>query len=381
MNGTFADALAALPMLDTIERARDASPREVEAALARAEHRGGELEAHDFAALISPAALPLLERAARAAHRASAERFGKTILLYAPLYLSNECVSTCVYCGFSRENAVARRTLTLDETLAEARTLAARGFHHLLLVTGEHPKAASLASLCEAVAALRAAGVASVSVEIAPLDVGGYRALALAGADGLVVYQETYDRETYRRVHLGGPKRDYDWRLAAPERGARAGMRRLGIGALLGLADWRAEAIALFAHARFLLRDAWRCALTVSLPRLRPAAGDYAPAHPVSDRDLVQLLVALRLALPDVGIAISTREPPALRDRLVPLGVTQMSAGSRTEPGGYSHPREAEPQFEVEDARTPEEVAAAIARLGYDPVWKDWEEALHERAG
>ncbi|HVH07023.1 MAG TPA: radical SAM protein, partial [Myxococcota bacterium] len=320
---------------------------------------GGELEAHDFAALISPAAVAVLERAARAAHRATAERFGKTILLYAPLYLSNECISTCVYCGFSRENAVARRTLTLDETLAEARTLAARGFHHLLLVTGEHPKAASLGSLCEAVAALRAAGVASVSVEIAPLDVGGYRALALAGTDGLVVYQETYDRETYGRVHLGGPKRDYDWRLA----------------------DWRAEAIALFAHARFLLRDAWRCALTVSLPRLRPAAGDYAPAHPVSDRDLVQLLVALRLALPDVGIAISTRESPTLRDRLVPLGVTQMSAGSRTEPGGYSHPREAEPQFEVEDTRTPEEVAAAIARLGYDPVWKDWEEALHERAG
>ena len=147
-------------------------------------------------------------------------------------------------------------------------------------MTGEHPKAASLASLCEAVAALRAAGVASVSVEIAPLDVGGYRALALAGADGLVVYQETYDRETYGRVHLGGPKRDYDWRLAAPERGARAGMRRLGIGALLGLADWRAEAIALFAHARFLLRDAWRCALTVSLRGFAPPPATTHPRIP-----------------------------------------------------------------------------------------------------
>ncbi|MFN0150549.1 MAG: 2-iminoacetate synthase ThiH, partial [bacterium] len=338
---------------------------------------GAELDARDFAALLAPAAAASLERAARAAHTITAERFGKTILLYAPLYLSNECVSTCLYCGFSRGNDVARRTLSIDEAVAETRLLTARGFQHILLVTGEHPKAASLPYLAEAVRALRATGVASVSVEIAPLDVAGYRELAVAGADGLVVYQETYDRATYARLHLGGPKQDYDRRLAAPERGADGGMRRLGIGALLGLADWREEALVLYAHARFLLRRAWRCALTVSLPRLRPAAGGFAPAHAVTDREFVQLLVALRLALPDAGISISTREPAALRDRLIPLGVTQMSAGSRTDPGGYSDPSAAEPQFEIEDDRSPEEVAAAITRAGYDPVWKDWEEALH----
>jgi 2-iminoacetate synthase len=376
--GTFAEALAASDVAALAARAHAAGLSEADASLDRAAARGAEMPAHDFAALLAPAALTSLERAAALARRVTAERFGRTVLLYAPLYLSNECVSTCLYCGFSRPNDVARRTLTLDETAREARLLAARGFRHILLVTGEHPKAVPVPYLERAVAATRALGFSSIGIEVAPLEIDEYRVLARAGADGLVVYQETYDRETYASVHLGGPKRDYDDRLAAPERGADAGMRRLAIGALLGLHDWRDEAIALFAHARFLQRRAWRCAITISLPRLRPAAGGYVPSHEVSDRDLVQLLVALRLGLPDAGISISTREPAALRDRLVPLGVTQMSAGSRTEPGGYTAPREAEPQFAIEDTRSPEEVAAALGRLGFDPVWKDWEEALHE---
>ncbi len=373
----FEEALGALPMGDLLERARGATVAAAADALARAESTRAGCGLDDFAALLSPGAARLLESAAAAAHRVAIERFGRTVLLYAPLYLSNECVNTCTYCGFSFENEVARRTLAPDEIRDEARILTARGFRHVLLLTGEHWGATPIDYIADAIRITREAGASSVAIEVAPLGVAEYRALAGAGADGLVAYQETYDRAAYALHHVRGKKRDFAWRLGTPERGALAGMRRLGIGFLLGLHDWRADAIALAAHARFLQRHAWRCTLTLSLPRLRHAAGEFAPPHPVSDREFVQLLVALRLALPDTGIALSTREAPALRDRLVPLGVTQMSAGSRTEPGGYAHPLEAEPQFDIEDRRPPDEVAAAIARIGYDPVWKDWEEALH----
>ncbi len=373
----FEETLDALPMRELLERARGATVAAAADALARAESRRAGCELDDFAALLSPGAARLLESAAAAAHRVAIERFGRTVLLYAPLYVSNECVNTCTYCGFSYDNDVARRTLAPAEIRDEARILAGRGFRHILLLTGEHWSATPVDSIADAIRIVRDAGASSVAIEVAPLGVAEYRALAEAGADGLVAYQETYDRAAYARHHVRGKKRDFAWRLGTPERGALAGMRRLGIGFLLGLHDWRADAIALAAHARFLQKRAWRCTLTVSLPRLRHAAGEFEPPFPVPDREFVQLLVALRLALPDVGIALSTREAPAFRDRLVPLGVTQMSAGSRTEPGGYAHPLEAEPQFAIEDLRSPDEVAAAIARLGYDPVWKDWEEALH----
>jgi 2-iminoacetate synthase len=291
--------------------------------------------------------------------------------LFAPLYVSNECVSTCTYCGFSAGNDVARRTLAPDEVLTEARVLLERGFRHLLLVAGEHARILSKDYLVDCVRLL-APEVPSISVEVQVWDNETYRRLVEAGCEGLVVYQETYDRGTYADVHLKGKKRNYDWRLAAPDRGAEAGMRRLGIGALLGLhPDWRSEALVVGAHARALLQRWWRCDLTVSLPRLRPAAGDFAPQDPVDDAELAQLICALRLFLPDVGLSLSTREPPVLRDALVPLGITQMSAGSHTEPGGYAAPSEAEAQFEVADTRSPGEVAARLQAAGYDPVWRD----------
>lgn len=327
----------------------------------------------DFAALLSPAAVPALEDLAARAHRTTVRRFGRTIHLFAPLYLSSECVSVCTYCGFSAGNDVARRTLSPAEVLAEAEQLTARGFRHLLLVAGEHARVVSRDYLVECVRLL-APRVPSLSVEVQVWDTATYRRLVEAGCDGLVVYQETYDRDLYASVHRKGKKRNFDWRLAGPDRGAEAGMRRLGIGALLGLhPDWRLEALAVAAHARALVRRWWRCELTVSLPRLRPAAGEAGTGHPVDDRSFVQLLCALRLLLPDVGLVLSTREPPALRDALLPLGVTHLSAGSSTEPGGYAAPGEAEPQFEVADTRAPAEVAAMVRRAGYDPVWKDWE--------
>lgn len=333
----------------------------------------GRGRAADLPVLLSAAAADRLEDMAAAAHRLTRQRFGRAVRLFAPLYLSNECVSVCTYCGFSAGNEIARRTLSVEEAVAEAKALVDRGFRHVLLVAGEHARIVSKGYLEEVVKAL-SPFVPQLSVEVQVWDEATYGRLVAAGCDGLIVYQETYDEATYADVHRLGKKRNAAWRLAAPDRGAAAGMRHLGIGALLGLhGDWRSEALAVAAHAEALTRRWWRCEVQVSLPRLRPAAGGYEPADPVDDRSFTQLVCALRLCLPDVGISMSTREPAALRDALVPLGVTTLSAGSHTEPGGYAEESDAEPQFEISDDRSPAEVAAALVALGYDPVWKDWQ--------
>lgn len=366
--GTAAADLLATDLGLLRARAAGATAADVERAL-----RAARPTLADFAALVSPAAAPRLEDLARRARDITVRRFGRTIHLFAPLYLSNECVSVCTYCGFSAGNEIARRTLPVDEVVAEARTLTDRGFRHLLLVAGEHARIVSKDYLVDCARAL-APEVPSLSVEVQVWDTATYRRLVEAGCDGLVVYQETYDRDLYAEVHRKGKKRNYDWRLAAPDRGAQAGMRRLGIGALLGLhPDWRREALAVAAHAQSLLRRWWRCELTVALPRIRPAAGDVSAAHPVDDAAFVQVLCALRLLLPDVGLVLSTRERPELRDALLHLGITHLSAGASTEPGGYNHPDGAEPQFEVADTRSTAEVAAVVREAGYDPVWKDWQ--------
>ena len=296
--------------------------------------------------------------------------------MYAPLYLSNECLTTCVYCGFARELPIARKTLSLEETLEEARYLASKGFRSILLLTGEHQRLTGVEFLEDRIRGL-AAEVPSLSIEVQVWSEEEYRRLAAAGCDGVVIYQETYHPETYAEVHLAGKKRQYEWRLLGPERAARAGMRRLGIGALLGLHhDWRYEAIATAAHARFLTTRYWRSQVNVSVPRLRPSAAGYQPRNPVSDRELVQLVCALRLVLPDSGLVISARESPEVRDGLFQLGITHTSAGSHAEPGGYNKPKEATEQFEVADLRSPEDVARRLRELGYEPVWEDWATVL-----
>ena len=327
----------------------------------------------EVASLLGPASSGELEAMALRSHRATLAHFGRTIRFFAPLYLSNECITTCTYCGFAATNeTIVRRTLGPAEAMAEAAELTSRGFRHLLLVSGEHPRIVNRDYLAGVVETL-APTVPSLSIETQVWDTPTYRRLHEAGCEGVVVYQETYDETTYRAVHLKGRKRNYGWRREAPERAAEAGMRRLGIGVLLGLApDWRADVLALVAHARELQRVAWRCEITVSLPRLRPCAGGIVPQSVVSDRDFVQLVCALRLALPEVGIVMSTREAPRLRDHLVRIGVTHMSAGSHTEPGGYLRPGEAEPQFDIEDDRPVEAVAASVRSAGYEVVWKDW---------
>ena len=365
-HGSAAADLLATDLSGPVRLASTATCDDVDRAL-----RAGRRSLVDLGALLSPAAAGRLEEMAALAHAASVRRFGRVVRLFAPLYLSNECVSTCTYCGFSAGNEIARRTLSPVELGAEARALRSRGFRHVLLVAGEHARIVSKDYLADCVRAL-AVDVPSISLETQVWDTATYRRLVEAGCEGLVVYQETYDRGTYAACHLKGKKRNYDWRLGAPDRGAEAGMRSLTIGALLGLhPDWRHEVLALAAHAQALVRRWWRCEVAVSVPRLRPAAGEFEPARPVDDREYVQILCALRLALPDVGITLSTRESAAFRDAAFRLGVTQMSAGSHTEPGGYAEPGQADPQFEVSDTRSPAEVAAALRDAGYDPVWKD----------
>ncbi|HLH54188.1 MAG TPA: 2-iminoacetate synthase ThiH [Verrucomicrobiae bacterium] len=361
-----------------------------------------QLNLYDFAALISPAGSNQLEELGQKARRLTQQRFGRVIRLFAPLYLSNECINNCKYCGFSRDNPIFRVTLSLDEVRQEARELVRQGFRNILLVSGEHPKFISNAYLENCVRAVHEFAPA-ISLEVGPMETSDYEPLVQAGAEGLVVYQETYDPEVYAEMHVSGPKRNFSWRLDTPERAYTAGFRRLGIGALYGLADWRYEALCLAAHTQYLLRTCWKAWLTVSLPRLRPCAGEFQPRTGMDDRAMTQLVCAFRLMFPDVGLVLSTRESPNLRDGLVPLGITLMSAGSHTEPGGYTgagsgalHHTErgrivelgasewaanegalrATGQFNIADERSPAEVAQTLKRLGYEPVWKDWDAAI-----
>ncbi len=344
-----------------------ATPADVERALA-AERPSDD----DLIALFSPAAARYLEPLAQRAAALTERRFGKVIQLYAPVYLTNECVNKCAYCGFSHELEIPRVTLTPARVLAEAEILHAQGFRHILLVAGEDRRAVNLPYLKEVVAALNDRFEA-ISIEIQPLEREEYRELVDAGVDGLVIYQEVYDPRLYVKYHLAGPKRNYRKRLRAIEAGGEAGMRTLGVGALLGLAPWRPEAVMVARHARWLMRRFWRARIAVSFPRIRAQAHEYQPDYPVSDADLVQMICAMRIALPDAELVLSTREPARLRDRLLGLGITRTSAGSSTVPGGYTSHDHAGEQFEIEDSRSPAEVASVIADLGFEPVWKDFD--------
>jgi 2-iminoacetate synthase len=366
---TFAEALAGVAFERLLVVANQAPAALVDRALATA---AIERTLEDVAALLSPEAGRRLEDLAAASRALTLARFGRTMRMYAPLYLSNECLTTCVYCGFARELPIVRKTLSPDETRAEARWLLGQGFRSILLLTGEHERLTGVEFLQERIRAL-AEEVPNIAIEVQVWSEDEYRRLADAGCDGVVIYQETYHPETYSRVHLAGRKRHFEWRLLGPERAARAGIRRVGIGALLGLhEDWRYEALAMAAHARFLIKRYWRTNVTVSVPRMRPSPAGWQPRTEVTDRALVQLICALRLGLPDAGIVISARESAELRDGLFRIGVTHTSAGSHTEPGGYTEPEESTGQFEVADLRSPAEVAARLRHLGYEPVWEDW---------
>ncbi|MEM9081366.1 MAG: 2-iminoacetate synthase ThiH [Verrucomicrobiota bacterium] len=359
-----------------------------------------------FENLLTPKTDPQLESLVQQSVRTTRRHFGKTIRLFAPLYVSNECVNNCSYCGFSRDNTdILRTTLTPDQVMAEAKHLHAQGFRNLLLVAGEHPKFVSEGYLQQIIRDLTPL-FPTIGLEVGPMEDHQYRELVQAGAEGLVVYQETYHRDTYTQLHTAGPKKKFNWRLECPERAYTGGFRRIGIGALFGLADWRHEALSLAAHLEYLSKHCWKASLTVAFPRMRPYAGNYQyspdPDRYLSDRQLVQLIAATRICFPTVGIVVSTREPADLRNNLLPLGPTHMSAGSATDPGGYTGAgtddlhhtqkgrrveieatetrKRATEQFTIDDQRTPSDFAQQILQSGLEPVYKDWDASILEGA-
>ena len=331
-----------------------------------------------LAVLLSPAAKQYLEPMAQQARHLTMQRFGRTIQLYAPLYVSNFCVNRCKYCGYNESTDVPRTRLTVEQALADADVIAAEGFRHLLLVSGEDKKFVSTDYLCELAGKLRAK-FSSLSIEIYPMTHAEYSSVLSAGIDGVTLYQETYDRDVYAEYHLAGPKADYDNRLDAADRYASAGMRRIGLGVLLGLADWRTETLAMAQHAAYLMKKYWRSQVSFSFPRIRPATSVQDQwSHLVSDAEMVQMMLALRLCFADAGIVLSTRETPRFRDNLINLCVTRLSAGSKTNPGGYGSEKDAAEQFQIADDRTPHEVAEIILSKGYEAVWKDWDVSFNK---
>jgi 2-iminoacetate synthase len=327
--------------------------------------------------LVSPAAEDYLEEMAQLAQQLTMQRFGRTIRLYAPLYLSNYCINSCRYCGFNRENKSKRVRLTIEQAVNEAGIIASEGFRDILLVSSEDREFISVDYLVELAKELRAK-FSSISMEVYQMSTAEYAKLFEAGIEGVTLYQETYDREAYRYYHPGGPKSDCDNRLNGPDNIAAAGMREIGLGVLLGLADWRLETLALGEHAHYLIKRYWQSHVSFSFPRLRPAyeVRDSQFGHLLSDKNFVQMITVLRLCFADAGLVLSTRERAELRDHLIKVGITKVSAGSKTCPGGYSGRRDAIRQFEVDDKRSPAQVAAMIREQGFEPVWKDWDGAF-----
>jgi 2-iminoacetate synthase len=341
---------------------------DVRVALGKA--RGG-LSLEDLAALLSPAAEPFLEAMAQLSHQLTLERFGPTMQLYAPMYLTNVCANVCTYCGFSAQNRIARKALNDDEILAEADVLARHGFEHVLLVTGESSRYGT-AYIANALRLLRHR-FAGLSVEVQPLEEADYVSLADAGLSAVLVYQETYDAAVYPRHHLKGPKADLAYRLETPDRIGRAGVKKIGLGALYGLSDWRAESWFVGLHLRYLEKQFWKTRYTISFPRLRPHEGAAIAVTPFDERQLVQAACAFRLFSPEVELSLSTRENERFRNHAFRLGFTSMSAGSKTNPGGYASATDSLEQFAIDDDRSPAEVAAFLRASGYEPVWKDWD--------
>lgn len=329
----------------------------------------------DFMVLISPAAQPYLEEMAQMSHYLTKKRFGKTIQMYAPLYLSNECQNICTYCGFSLDNKIKRITLKDSEILLEVAELKKMGFDHVLLVTGEANYTVNINYFLNAIDLIKK-DFSNISVEVQPLSTEEYLQLHEAGVYSVLVYQETYHQEVYKQYHPKGKKSNFDFRLETPDRVARAGIHKIGLGVLLGLEDWRTDSFFNALHIDYLQKMYWKSKYSVSFPRLRPAEGVEKQNFIMDDKDLLQLICAYRIWNEDLEISISTRENEKFRNNCIPIGVTSMSAASKTNPGGYVVNVESLEQFEISDDRSVDEIANLIKNAGYEPVWKDWDLAF-----
>ncbi len=347
----------------------DKASQDVERALAK---ETGRLDLEDFKALISPAAVPFLEDMAQRSHQLTVERFGRVQQLYAPMYLSNVCSNICTYCGFSATNRIPRKILNEAEILEEYRAIKAMGFDHILLVTGEANQRVGVPYLQRAFQLARDF-FSSISMEVQPLEQKAYESLLPYGLSSVLVYQETYHRSAYADYHLKGMKRDFDYRLDTPDRLGRAGIKKIGLGSLYGLEDWRTDTLFVAMHLRYLERRYWKSRYSVSFPRIRPHEGEFQPRSIMTDRDLVQVICAYRLLSQELELSLSTREHESFRNHAIRLGITTMSAGSKTNPGGYTVDPQTLEQFEISDERSPEQIATMLRQNGYEPVWKDWD--------
>lgn len=369
----FADVIGQYDWDETLAMVANATDADVRRVLAKASRNVKPLTPDEFAILISDAADPYLEDMARLSQHFTRERFGKTISLYIPMYVSNACTNKCVYCGFNHDNPMTRTTLTMDQIDAECRAIKKLGpFQNLLIVSGEYPSLCGVDYLEKTLEVCRPY-FHNLTIEVQPLKMELYERLTHSGLNGVVCFQETYHREAYKTYHPRGMKSIYEWRLNGYDRMGQAGVHKIGLGVLLGLEDWRPDTVMMARHLRYLQKHYWRTRFSVNFPRMRPSESGYQPKVVISDRELARLTFAFRIFDHDIDISYSTREAHVYRDNIMTLGVTSMSAGSRTEPGGYVSTPEALEQFEVSDERTPSEVAAAIRRNGLEPVWKDWD--------
>jgi len=330
------------------------------------------LNQFDFLNLLSPKAVNYLEQMAEISKKHKIRHFGNVIQLYLPIYISNYCTSDCEYCGFSKKNKIKRKHLSEEEIEIEAKEIAKSGIKHILLLTGEAKSLADLDYLKMAVKVLKKY-FSSISIEIYPLDVDEYKQLKSLGVDGLTIYQEVYDRDIYAQVHTSGEKTDYNYRLETPERGAKANFRAINVGVLFGLGDIYKEAFLSGIHAKYLMDKYLDTEVSLSLPRINSAEGNFSPKYILSDRDFVQFMFAYRLYMPMCGINVSTREKPSFRDNLINIGVTKFSAGSKTDVGGYSDMDKSTAQFDISDDRSVEEIVRVIKAKGQQPIFKDWE--------
>ena len=371
MAQTFTDRWRELDWDDITLRINSKTASDVEHALS-----GRKITRNDLMALLSPAASQYLEPLAQQAQQLTRQRFGNTVSFYVPLYLSNLCANDCTYCGFSMSNKLKRKTLDEQEIGRECEAIRKLGFEHLLLVTGEHHTKVGMDYFRQHLPAIRRQ-FSSLQMEVQPLDEHEYAELKTLGLDGVMVYQETYHQAVYAQHHLRGNKQDFFWRLETPDRLGRAGIDKIGLGALIGLSDsWRTDCFMVAEHLLWLQKNYWQSRYSISFPRLRPCAGGVEPASVMTESQLVQVICAFRLLAPDVELSLSTRESPWFRDHMIPLAINNVSAFSKTQPGGYADNHPELEQFAPHDGRTPVEVAEALTRSGLQPVWKDWDSFL-----
>ncbi len=366
-NHTFTDLFDTYSWDNTLESIFKKTERDVRFALKKSKR---DLE--DFKALISPAAQPFLEEMAQLSQLVTKTRFGNTIQMYAPIYLSNECQNICTYCGFSFTNKIPRRTLNDEEILKEVEFLKEKGYDHILLVTGEANTTVGVQYINNAIQLIKSR-FSNITIEVQPLDQNDYELLKKSGLYAVLVYQETYHRAEYKKHHPKGKKSNFNYRLETPDRLGKAGVHKIGLGALFGLEDWRADSFFTALHHQYLKKKYWKTKYSISFPRLRPFSGGLEPKIEMTNRDLVQLICAFRLLDEDLELSISTRESETFRDHIVQLGITSMSAESKTNPGGYAVEPQSLEQFEISDERSTESITSMLKRQGLDPVWKDWE--------